>query len=70
MTFEANIKLATIPSTIKRQSDGSYNVQLKLDGIMTAKSHDGDLGLSDEEIQTMVANGDIEVVLVNRSASK
>ena len=43
MTFEANIKLATIPARIKRQSNGSQNVQLKLDGFMTAKSHDDDL---------------------------
>ena len=66
MTFEANISLDIIPSTITMQSDGTHTVQLKLDGILTATSDDVFVGLNDEQLREAVAEGDIQVKLVNR----
>lgn len=66
MTFESNISLDIIPSTITTQSDGTHTVQLKLDGILTATSDAPLEGMSDEQLRQAVAKGDIQVKLVNR----
>lgn len=69
ITFEANISLDIIPSTITLQSDGTPSVQLKLDGILTAKSDTTFVGLNEEQLREAVAAGDIKIKLVNRGTN-
>lgn len=67
ITFDADIKLSIIPSTITRQPDGSHKVQLSLNGILTASTNDLPEDLTDEEVRELVSNGSIEIRLFNRS---
>ena len=69
LEFETNIALEVIPSTIELDPFGAHTVQLRIDGVLTAKcveaSHQH-WGL--ESWNQAIARGDVELKLVNKAA--
>ena len=67
IVFETYVDLQIIPSTIEESWD-RFTVQLRVDGELTARSKDHLEGVSAEALKQMIADGTVEINLVNRAA--
>ena len=64
LTFQVDVMLSPIPSTLKLMKDGTCKVQVCMDAKLTVESQNQIAGISQDELEALVSSGRIKLQLV------
>jgi len=64
LSFPLKVKIDPIQSTLTKNEDGTWNVQLKIDGKLSSKSWET-LDVSEEELHSLIQSGKVTLSLTN-----